>query len=186
MNRVTRKPTSPPSDSDEDWTTARKEELMEAHRSNDTTRRASTPHPGKRVKGHWDEEIDADTHYPEEEALTPEQLAIYTPPDSLKLVRRNATLQGDISTPPQLASRKRKSKALTHNSRKGLVVDEQEDWVAVALREGTPKDSNANTKVLSPKMNRYLEDPRNSLHGILSWLSCYDDNCAVHFSSKEA
>jgi hypothetical protein len=159
---------------------------MEAHRSNDTTRRASTPHPGKRVEGHWDKEMDADTHYPEEEALTPEQLAIYTPPDSPKLVRRNATLQGDIPTPPQLAGRKRKSKVLTHNSRKGLVVDKQEDWAAVALREGTPKDSNANTKVLSPKTNRYLEDSRNSLHGILSWLSCYDDNCAVHFSSKEA
>jgi hypothetical protein len=71
--------------------------------------------------------MDADTHYPEEEALTLEQLAIYTPPDSLKLVRRNATLQGDILTPLQLASRKRKLKVLTHNSRKELVIDEQED-----------------------------------------------------------
>jgi hypothetical protein len=52
MNRVTRKLTSPSSDSDENWTTTRKEELIGAHRSNDTTRRASTPHPGKRVKGH--------------------------------------------------------------------------------------------------------------------------------------
>jgi hypothetical protein len=186
MNRMTREPASPPSDSDDDWTTARKEELMEAHRSNNVTERASTPHPGKRVEGHWDEETDEDTRYPEEEALTPEQLAIYTPPDSPKLVRKNATLQGDISTPPQLAGRKRKSKVLIRNSRKGLVVDEQEDWAAVALREGTPKDASAKPKVLSPKTNRYLEDSRNSLHGILSWLSCYDDNCAVHFSSKEA
>jgi hypothetical protein len=52
INQVTRESTSPPSDSDEDWTTTRKEELIEAYRSNDTTRRASTPHPGKRVKGH--------------------------------------------------------------------------------------------------------------------------------------
>jgi hypothetical protein len=72
MNRMIREPASPPSDSDDDWTTARKEELMEAHRSNNVTERASTPHPGKRVEGHWDKETDEDTHYLEEEALTPE------------------------------------------------------------------------------------------------------------------
>jgi hypothetical protein len=65
-----REPTSLPLDSDEDWTTARKEELMEAYRSNDTIRRVLTLYPEKRVEGHWDEEIDADTYYPEEEALT--------------------------------------------------------------------------------------------------------------------
>jgi hypothetical protein len=92
MNWVTREPTSLPLDLDEDWTTARKEELIEAYYSNDTIRRALIPHLGKRVEGHWDEEIDADTYYSEEEALTPEQLAIYTLPDSLKLVRRNAIL----------------------------------------------------------------------------------------------
>jgi hypothetical protein len=71
---------------------------MKAHCSNNVTERASTPHPGKRVEGHWDKETDEDTYYPEEEALTPEQLAIYTLLDSPKLVRKNATLQGDIST----------------------------------------------------------------------------------------
>jgi hypothetical protein len=65
---------------------------MEAHRSNNIAERASTPYLEKRVKRHWDKEIDKDTHYPKEEALTPEQLAIYTPLDSLKLVRKNATL----------------------------------------------------------------------------------------------
>jgi hypothetical protein len=91
-NRMTRELTSLASDSDKDWTTARKEELIEAHCSNNVAERASTPHPEKRIKGHWDKEIEEDTHYPEEKALTPEQLAIYTPPDSLKLVRKNATL----------------------------------------------------------------------------------------------
>jgi hypothetical protein len=72
--------------------TVRKEELIEAYRSNDTIRRALTSYLGKRVEGHWDEEMDADTYYPEEEALTLEQLAIYTLLDSLKLVRRNVIL----------------------------------------------------------------------------------------------
>jgi hypothetical protein len=52
--------------------TARKEELMEAYCSNDTIRRVLIPYLGKRVEGHWDEEMDADTYYSEEEALTPE------------------------------------------------------------------------------------------------------------------
>jgi hypothetical protein len=65
---------------------------MEAYCSNNVVGRVLTPYSGKRVEGHWDKEMDKDTHYPEEEALTPEQLAIYTPPDSLKLVRKNATL----------------------------------------------------------------------------------------------
>jgi hypothetical protein len=89
---MTRELTSPALDLDEDWTTARKEELIEAYRSNNVAGRALTPYLGKRVEGHWDKEIDEDTYYPEEEALTPEQLAIYTPLDSLKLVRKNATL----------------------------------------------------------------------------------------------
>jgi hypothetical protein len=79
-------------DTDEDWTTVRKEELMEAHCSNNVAGRALIPYLEKRVEGHWDEEMDEDTYYPEEEALTPEQLAIYTPPDSLKLVCKNAIL----------------------------------------------------------------------------------------------
>jgi hypothetical protein len=89
---MTRELTSLALDLDEDWTTARKEELMEAHRSNNVAGRALTPYLGKRVEGHWDKEMDEDTHYPEEEALTLEQLAIYTLPDSPKLVRKNATL----------------------------------------------------------------------------------------------
>jgi hypothetical protein len=47
-----RKLTSPSLDSDEDWMTARKKELMGAHRSNDTTRRVLIPYLGKRVEGH--------------------------------------------------------------------------------------------------------------------------------------
>jgi hypothetical protein len=52
MNRITREPASPLSDSDNNWTTTRKEELIEAYRSNNVIERALTPHPGKRVKGH--------------------------------------------------------------------------------------------------------------------------------------
>jgi hypothetical protein len=140
-------------DLDEDWTTARKKELMEAYCSNNVAGRVLTPYPGKRIEEHWDKEIEEDTHYPEEKALTLEQLAIYTLSDSLKLVRKNAILQEDISTLPQLAGRKRKLKILTYNSRKGLVVDKQEDWATVTLREGTPKNASARPKVLSPKIN---------------------------------
>jgi hypothetical protein len=55
-----------------------------------------------------------------------EVLAIQTPPDSLKLVRQNATLQEHTSTLLQKIGRKRKSKALVHGSYKGLVVDTRE------------------------------------------------------------
>jgi hypothetical protein len=65
-------------------------------------------------------------YYPEEEALTPEILAIQTLPDSPKLVRRNAILQEYTSTPLQKIGRKRKSKASVHGSHKGLVVDTRE------------------------------------------------------------
>jgi hypothetical protein len=49
--------------------------------------RPATPHPGKKVKGHWDEESDKENRYPEERALTPVELAIYTLPASPKLTR---------------------------------------------------------------------------------------------------
>jgi hypothetical protein len=187
MNRMVREPASPPSDSDDEWTAARREELREAYRrENHIANRAPTPHPGERIRGHWDEEMTI--HYPEEEALTPEALAIQTPPDSPKLVRQNATLQEYTSTPPQKIGRKRKSKASVHGSHKGLVVDTREGWVDTALREQALRDETIrkSTKTLSPKTTRYLADSRNSLHGILSWLECYDDCCRIHFSSKEA
>jgi hypothetical protein len=75
MNRIVREPASLLSDSDDEWTAARREELREAYRrENHIANRALTPHPGERIRGHWDEEMTI--HYPEEEALTPETLAI--------------------------------------------------------------------------------------------------------------
>jgi hypothetical protein len=116
-----------PSESDDDWTTARRQALREAYRrQNYIADRAPTPYPGNRIRGHWDEETVTTNYYPEEKALTPEELAIQTPPDSLKLVRQNATLQEDYTTPPQKARTKRKLKALPCGSHKGLIIDEQE------------------------------------------------------------
>lgn len=52
----------------------------------------SEPHPGNRISGPRDQESDKENHDPEDRALTPEELAIDTPPASPKLVRQNATL----------------------------------------------------------------------------------------------
>jgi hypothetical protein len=188
INRMVRE-NSPPSESDDDWTAARRQALREAYRrKNHIADRAPTPHPGDRIRGHWDEEMITTDQYPEEKALTPEELAIQTPPDSPKLVRQNATLREDHTTPPQKAGTKRKSKALPRGSHKGLIIDEQEGWVDTTLREEALRQETIrkSVKTLSPKTNRYLEDSRNHLHGILSWLSCYDDNCIIHQHSKEA
>jgi hypothetical protein len=190
INRMVREPASPPSDSDDEWTNERRQELREAYRrDNHIANRAPTPHPGDRVRGHWDEDLLITSQDPEEKALTPEQLAIQTPPDSPKLVRQNATLREYTSAPPQLAGRKRKPKTLTRGNDKGLVVDEQDGWVQTALRETALREETirkSNRKTLSPRCNRYLEDSRNKLHGILSWMGCYEDCCQVHYHSKVA
>jgi hypothetical protein len=49
---MTRELTSLVLDLDKDWTTARKEELMEAHCSNNVAGRALTPYLGKKVEGY--------------------------------------------------------------------------------------------------------------------------------------
>jgi hypothetical protein len=49
---MTRELTSLALDLDEDWTTARKEELIEAYCSNNVAGRALIPYLGKRVEGH--------------------------------------------------------------------------------------------------------------------------------------
>jgi hypothetical protein len=50
-----------------------------------------TLYPRRRVKGPWDN--NTKKQYPEDRALTPEELAIYTLLASLKLVRQSAILQ---------------------------------------------------------------------------------------------
>jgi hypothetical protein len=52
MNRIIREPASPPLDLDDNWMTARKEELIEAYCSNNVIERALTLYLGKRVEGH--------------------------------------------------------------------------------------------------------------------------------------
>jgi hypothetical protein len=75
MNCIVRELASLPSDLDDEWTAARREELREAYcRENHIANRAPTPYLGERIRGHWDEEMTI--YYPEEKALTPEALAI--------------------------------------------------------------------------------------------------------------
>jgi hypothetical protein len=64
-------------ESDDDWTAVRRQALREAYRrKNHIADRALTPYLGDRIRGYWDEEMIITDHYPEEKALTPEELAI--------------------------------------------------------------------------------------------------------------
>jgi hypothetical protein len=144
--------------------------------------RTATPHPGNRVKGHWDHE-SKDDEYPEERALTPEELAIHTPLASPKLVRQNATLWEDNSVPPKGKGRKQRPNAFANDGQAMVINSLEEDWVATALREQAPKGP---IPAQIPRTDKYLEDIRNPQHGTLSWLACYNDSCTIHYSSKEA
>jgi hypothetical protein len=53
INRIVREPASLLSDSDDEWTAARRKELREAYRKeNHIANRALTPYPGERIRGH--------------------------------------------------------------------------------------------------------------------------------------
>jgi hypothetical protein len=85
--------------------------------------RPATPHPRKKVKEHWDEELDKENRYPKERTLTPAELAIHTPPASPKLVRQNATLREKTLSPIERQERKRKYKKDTFvNNRQGQTI----------------------------------------------------------------
>ena len=161
---------SPDTRSEDDW----------SPRKESPACRPSTPHPGNRVPGCWDNESDQEDQE-KERILTLEELSIHTPPASPKLVRQNATLQEHLPILPQEAGRKRKTRNSAKTPCKRLVVDGQEDWVEAALKENAPREPKA---AQGPKTIKYLEDPRNPNHGNISWLACHRDNCMIHYASK--
>jgi hypothetical protein len=141
--------------------------------------RPQTPHPGKKVTGHWDNE-GTEERYPEDRALTPEELAIHTPPASPKLVRQNATLQEDTPSPRTERRNGKQRKTALVNDGQALAIF-QKDWTTSAEAEY----QRVQQKHQVPMTAEYLRDPRNPKHGQLSWIACVDDCCYIHFQSKE-
>jgi hypothetical protein len=139
-------------------------------------KRPQTPHPGRRVKGPWDN--NTKERYPEDRALTPEELAIHTPPASPKLVRRSATLR-ENSLPPSKERRARTKEALVNDGQALAIY--QKDWTTFAEAEY----QRVQVKHQTPMTARYLDDPRNLQHGKLSWIACTHDDCRIHIDSKK-
>jgi hypothetical protein len=141
--------------------------------------RPQTPHPGKKVTGHWDNE-DTEERYPEDRALTPEELAIHTPPASPKLVRQNATLRENAPSPDTGRRNGKQRKTALVNDGQALAIFQQ-DWTTFAEAEY----QRVQQKHQVPMTAEYLCDPRNPKHGYLSWIACTDDHCDTHYQSKE-
>ena len=128
-----------------------------------------TPHPGKQVCGPWDYDNPEEQDAGKERELTPEELDIHSPPASPKLQRENATL-----TEPK------KSKAICYaNNGQALIINAD-----VSPRGTTMQPQEVAQPYRIPMTDRYMRDPRNPKHGLLSWISCYHDYCQIHYSSK--
>jgi hypothetical protein len=154
--------------------------------------RTMSPHPGNYVPGHWDTP-DSEELYPTQE-LTADELAIHTPPASPKLVRQNAVLgqggqQPDNTThrcTPQDASRKSHKKAKKPrsyaNDGQALVIQEEPSWIETAEEAYQQRNVIYSDDTFS---SRYLRDPRNPSHGILSWTACTTTWCEIHRQEKQ-
>jgi hypothetical protein len=124
--------------------------------------RTPTPHPGTKVPTVWDDEGSNKENWDPamDRALTPEELAIHTPPASPKLVRQNAVLGQD------------------------------QDWVTNELNNyheqlSKQVEESANTPLRKkPKTMNYLLDYRNQNHGLLAWSFCTYDLCRIHYDAK--
>jgi hypothetical protein len=81
----------PVTELEDDWSSRRRSSIDQIQRDG-LAERPVTPYLGSKVRGTWDNDLEEDTRYLEEKALTPEELAIYTLLASLKLVRQNAML----------------------------------------------------------------------------------------------
>jgi hypothetical protein len=153
------------------------------------------PHPGHRIHGSWDQELDNEDHNPDERALTPEELAVDTPPASPKLVRQHATLgQEELRQRrrqegirhycrPHLKKtcRKRQKEDALLNEEQALHVYEEPSWVDNA--EEAYRQKNYEYATISHD-TKYLVDPRNPKHGYLHWTACPHDSCHVHYGGK--
>jgi hypothetical protein len=128
----------------------------------ETPARPQTPHPGTKVTGYWDNE-ETEEQYPEDRALTPEELAIHTPPASPKLVRKNATLQEDTPAPRQERQNRKQRKTALINNRQALAIF-QKDWTTFAKAEY----QQVQQKHQVPITAEYLRNPRNPKHSQLS------------------
>lgn len=148
-------------------------------------------HPGTRVPGAWDQDSDKENHDPTERALTPEELAIHTPPASPKLVRQDATVGMEEAIHPHsdgLAERRRSKKTRGYtNDGQALVINDEPDWVQKAVHEyEQQKGHRHNPNTPLSREPQYDLDYRNPLHGLLSWTACFYNECNIHFSDKSA
>jgi hypothetical protein len=152
-------------------------------RDRTTTR---SPHPGNRVHGIWDQDEATEASVTgKERELTPEELDIHSPPASPKLQRQNATLAepwNDAQYLQNMCAQENKKKPCYANDEQALVINDtlQEDWVSQANTEF----NTTQTPYRIPLTDRYLRDPRNPKHDLLSWTACNDDDCQVHYSDK--
>jgi hypothetical protein len=169
----------PVTESEDDWS-PRGGSSIDQIQKDGLAERPATPHPGSKVRGTWDNDSEEDTRYPEEKALTPEELAIHTPPASPKLVRQNATLQENTLHVDERNRNKRKG--IYANDGQALMIydQKQEDWVKAAEAEY----QQAQTTLRVPKTTRYLADPRNPKHGLLHWTACHATYCSLHYEIK--
>jgi hypothetical protein len=109
----------PVTELEDNWSPRRESSINQTQRDR-LAEQPATPHPESKVRGTWDNNSEEDTRYPEEKALTPEELAIHTPPASPKLIQQKATLQENTLHINEGNCNKRKE--VYANNRQALIV----------------------------------------------------------------